>query len=90
MIRYDFSDDGGFYAIDDERHIACFAYPTSQHSIDARRDPVKVSQHMIDNFPAYCPTAMREEHYQRAIDAIGDDKYHDQCADDMFSEPMDY
>lgn len=48
-IVYKFETNGGFLAGDTESTFTSYAYPTSEHALKARKNPVKVAREMIAN-----------------------------------------
>ena len=71
MTRYYFPQTGGFYAIDDTKQIAAYAYPTSPHADAARDNPAKIGRAMLADFPDYCSQEIKDSQYQRAIAVAG-------------------
>ena len=48
MIVYRMFEDGGFVAGDTATERTSYAYPTSTHAIDAKRNPAKVAAEMVE------------------------------------------
>lgn len=53
MIEYKLDKDGGFFAHDTETGATAYAYPTSTHAVQARRNASKVANEMMRNLRPY-------------------------------------
>jgi hypothetical protein len=47
MIEFKMDSHGGFYAADTETRLIKYAYPSSMHANEAKKDPAKTAQAMI-------------------------------------------
>jgi hypothetical protein len=66
-MRYGFTKDGGFVAVDDDARIGHFAYPSSPLLRRAKRDDSTVAATMLLDRQTYCPPDIRERHYLRCV-----------------------
>lgn len=63
-IRFGFTQDGGFVAVDDERKFASYAYPTSSHAVRATAKPAIVAAKMLADDARWTRNHFTDEAYE--------------------------
>lgn len=47
MVEFKMDSHGGFYAADTETRLIKYAYPSSIHAVEAKKNPAKTAEAMI-------------------------------------------
>ena len=67
-IQAGFDNAGGFQARLENTHVAAYAYPTSAHAVNARRNPGRVARAMISDSIDYAPSFVEVCGYARMVE----------------------